>query len=228
MLIYILWGLLTGFLIPFIAGRFGKIIPADPGMILLSLYHRPHRPKVYDPARKFQLHLLWKKLYFWGIFWAISTAVIYTLIYIFLPSSLHLFSCIFTWIIFMCIVIDAQYWLLPDFFTIPLLLLGLIFNTYISNHDISYALIGSVSGYLISVLSVLVMVKSKHKELGSGDVKMMTALGAWLGLMGLNICLILSFFFFIILSYLPFQKKGAYGPALGLAALIVFFINFLK
>ena len=63
---------------------------------------------------------------------------------------------------------------------------------------------------------------------GGGDLKMITALGAWLGLMGLNYTIIISFLLFIVLNALPVQRKGAYGPALGLASLIVFFIMYAK
>lgn len=225
---YILLGLITGFCVPFIAGRFGKIIPADPGNLLLNLWHRPRFPKVYDPARSFLLKRLWYKLYIWAMFWAFYHAALFALAHFVLSPSICVYSCVFIWIISVCSVIDAEYWLLPDFFTLPLLLLGLIFHANTHLYDISFALTGAIAGYLVSVLSVLILAKSKSKELGGGDVKMITALGAWLGLMGLNICLILSFFLFILFSWLPLQKKGAYGPALGTAALIIFFMMFIK
>ncbi len=225
---YALLGIISGFCVPFVAGRFGKIIPADPGNLILNLWHRPRFSKVYDPARAFLLKRLWYKLYLWAVFWAICHCFLFSLSYFILPEPIRIYACFFAWIINVCSVIDAEYWLLPDFFTIPLLLLGMIFHTHTNIHDISFALIGSVSGYLVSVFSVLVLAKSKSKELGAGDVKMITALGSWLGLVGLNACLILSFFLFITFSWMPIQKKGAYGPALGTAALIVFFIMFSK
>ena len=228
MWIYIILGLISGFFIPFIAGRFGKIIPADPGNLILNLWHKPRFSTVYDPARAFLLKRLWYKLFIWASFWAICHAILFALTYFILPESVHIYACIFIWIINVCSVIDADYWLLPDFFTIPLLLLGFVFQVHTNIHDVSYALTGAIAGYLVSGLSVLVLAKSKSKELGGGDVKMITALGAWLGLMGLNICLVLSFFLFILFSWLPVQRKGAYGPALGTAALIVFFILFAK
>ena len=225
---YIISGLICGFWIPFVAGRFGKIIPADPGNLLLNLFHKPRFSKVYDPARAFLRKRLWHKLYLWAVFWALCHAALFALAYHVFPAPIQIYACVFIWIINTCSVIDADYWLLPDFFTIPLLLLGIIFHTHIRIHDISFALTGAVCGYLVSVLSVLVLAKAKSKELGGGDVKMITAIGGWLGMMGLNITLILSFFLFILFSWIPVQKKGAYGPALGTAALIVFFILFSK
>ena len=228
MFLFTLCGIISGFFIPFIAGRFGKIIPADPGTLLLNLFHRPRFPTVYDPARGFFLKQLWKKLYLWASIWAITNGILFALAYYLLPTSMHIYAAVLIWCLNVCTVIDAQYYLLPDFFTIPLLLLGIIFHADINIHDISFSLTGAVCGYIVSILSVLALAWSKHNELGAGDVKMMTALGAWLGLVGLNICLVLSFFLFILFSFLPSQKKGAYGPALGTAALIVFFILFSK
>ncbi len=228
MILYILCGIISGFFIPFIAGRFGKIIPADPGNLLLNLFHRPRFPTVYDPARGFFLRQLWKKLYLWAVFWAITNGGLFALSYFILPESMHIFAAVLIWSLNVCTVIDAQYYLLPDFFTLPLLLLGFAFHLSVNVQDISFALTGAVCGYAVSILSVLALAKAEHKELGAGDVKMMTALGAWLGMIGLNICLILSFFLFILFSILPVQKKGAYGPALGTATLIVFFVLFSK
>ena len=44
MLFTVLFGSLIGLLLPSVAGRFGKILPADPGMVLLTLFHRPRFP----------------------------------------------------------------------------------------------------------------------------------------------------------------------------------------
>ncbi len=60
MLIYLIFGFLFGATIPFIAGRFGKIIPADPGLLLLRLFHMPRFPKVDDPMRQYSLYQKWK------------------------------------------------------------------------------------------------------------------------------------------------------------------------
>ena len=228
MWLYVLIGLLSGFLVPFIAGRFGKIIPADPGNLILNLWHKPRFSTVYDPARAFLLKHLWYKLFLWAFFWAVCHGALFTLAYFVLPESVRIYACVLVWIINVCSVIDAEYWLLPDFFTLPLLVLGLVFHLHTGIYDIPFALTGVIAGYLVSILSVLILAQSKNNELGNGDVKMITALGAWLGLMGLNICLILSFILFILFSWLPIQKKGAYGPALGTAALIVFFMMFSK
>ncbi len=228
MIIFALWGVVFGFILPFIAGRFGKLVPADPGSIILRLFHFPKIPAKKDLQR----YLLWqrlnKKLYYWGVFWAIMCACLFTGVYLVIPPVLQTFSCVFIWVVCACMVIDALYWLLPDFFTLPLLMLGILFATKSSDFSLEMALTGAIGGYLVSVLSVMVLAFSPQKELGCGDVKMITALGAWLGIVGLSITLVLSFIFFVIFSILDLHKKGAYGPALGAAAIISFFLIHMK
>ena len=83
------------------------------------------------------------------------------------------------------------------------------------------SLIGAAFGYVLATLSVLVLGLFKKTELGAGDVKMMTALGAWLGAIGLNFALLLSFFIFALYTTGFKQKTGPYGPALGIASIII-------
>ena len=229
MLIYLIFGFLFGATIPFIAGRFGKIIPADPGLLLLRLFHMPRFPKVDDPMRQYSLYQKWKKLWLFSFIWGVLTALLFLFCFYFLPSSYIIWGCVFCWILCISMVIDAEYWLLPDFFTIPLLLIGLYFSYLHSQIGIQNALMGSVFGYFLSVFSVLFMgILSKNPQLGGGDVKMITAFGAWLGVLGLNYALVLSFPLFVALNFFHFQKKGAYGPALAIAGMISFFIMYVK
>ena len=229
MISFLLFGFLSGIFIPCLAGRFGKIIPADPGLLLLRLWHHPRFPQTNDLMRRYLKKQKWKKLCFFSVFWGIIISALFMLCYYFLPHPYVIWGCIFCWILCILMVIDAEYWLLPDFFTIPLLLIGLCFSYQSLQIGIETALIGSIAGYILSVLSVLVMgVVSKNPQFGGGDVKMITALGAWLGILGLNYALISSFLLFIALNSSGFQKKGAYGPALGIAAIIVFFLMYAK
>lgn len=226
--LFIIFGLFIGALLPFIGGRFGKLLPADPGEILLRLFHKRKRPKNKANPR----YPLWikkrKALHLWSLFWAFLTTVLFVCILALIPSQMQMMACIFTVIINLTIIIDAKYWLLPDFFTIPLLVLGFAFSQISPVFTTPMALMGAAAGYLVSVLSVLALAFSPKKELGCGDVKMLTALGAWLGVMGLSVTLIISFVLFILFDLLKLHKKGAYGPALGTAAILVFFLMYMK
>lgn len=227
-LIFTLFGGILGALLPFIAGRFGKLIPADPGEILLRLFHKPRIPSNKSSYR----YSLWLKkkhlLSLWSVFWAMMTASLFVLCSLILPEEIQVISCVFVWIVSACIIVDADYWLLPDFFTLPLLILGFLFVQISPNYSLETALVGAIGGYIVSILSVLCLAFSPKKQLGCGDVKMIAALGAWLGISGLSTTLVISFVLFVLFDLLHLHKKGAYGPALGTAALFTFFLIHMK
>ena len=145
-----------------------------------------------------------------------------------MPAPVHLFAFLFVWIVLISVVIDSEIQLLPDFFTLPLTLFGFLFAEQTKAIDMSYSLAGAFFGYLVSIVSVIVTGASKKTEFGAGDVKLLIALGCWLGVSGLNYAVLLSFFIFVLLSAARGKKVGAYGPALGLGALFTFFVIYAK
>ena len=216
-------------LVPFIAGRLGKLVPLDPGLLFLKIPHKPRFPNPKDPKRRNLLNKKWHELWLFSFGWGMCMACLFFLCLHFLPNGLAFWGLAFCWILCVLIVIDAQYWLLPDFFTIPLLLLGMCFAFCQPQVGIQMGLIGACGGYFLSVVSVVITrLFCKNPQFGGGDVKMLTALGSWLGMLGLSYTLILSFLLFIVFNIVPIQKKGAYGPALATAALLVFFIMYAK
>ena len=220
-------GLLLGILIPSVASRFGKVLPADPGMILVTLWHKPCFTKSSNPLRMEKLKKMWKKFFFVSFLWGVVTMFSFAYAHIVFKGSIEIFSYVFIYVVFLLMSIDKMYYLLPDFFTIPLLMLGFTF-VWVCNNSISMtdALVGAWYGYFVSVLSVVVMSFFKSAEFGAGDAKMLTALGAWLGLVGLSMVIVLSFVFFALEAFVYRRRTGAFGPALGTAAIIVFFVMF--
>lgn len=91
-------------------------------------------------------------------------------------------------------VLDWQYLLLPDLFTLPLLWLGLLVNTFSNSVTLHDAIIGAAVGYLfLWSLYWFFRLALKKETLGYGDFKLLAALGAWLGWQSLPyICLIAS------------------------------------
>lgn len=224
MFLVILTGLILGMLIPFIASRFGKIELCNPGSELLALWHKPCFPKPKSKRLTSVLYKKWQKMLYFSGFWGILTAGMFLFLFLYMPVAPFLCMAFF-YIIFMLMAIDAQFFLLPDFFTIPLLLLGFVasLNGLLPFDE---AVFGAVTGYALSVISVLVLAFKKQPEFGGGDVKMLTALGAWLGFENLGICLVISFIFFLVPALVKRTNVGAYGPALGLAAIVTFFYRY--
>lgn len=91
-------------------------------------------------------------------------------------------------------VLDWQYFLLPDIFTLSLLWLGLLVNTFTDGVALRDAIIGAIAGYLFLWMVYWFFRLVMNKEaLGYGDFKLLAALGAWLGWQSLPyICLIAS------------------------------------
>ena len=215
--------------IPAVASRFGTVLPADPGLVLAHLWHKPVPPKKKDAPRYALWQYKWKKLKIFSLCWGLIMAALFAGAYFCIGEAFIGWTGGFLLIIGLLIAVDQQYFLLPDFFTIPVLFLGFGFAVstgLISPADSFY---GAVFGYLLCTLSVWVMnFMFKRAEFGAGDVKMVTALGAWLGYTGLNIALLLSFIFFAGWAALTRRRSGAFGPALGLAAVIMLFATYIK
>lgn len=225
----IICGFLSGLFIPAIASRFGKVLPADPGLVLAHLWHKPVKPRGDDVIRYALWQYKWKKLKFFSLCWGLIMAALWACAYVYIGPSFIGWTGGFLLIIGFLIAVDQQYFLLPDFFTIPLLFLGFGFAVSTGLLSVNDSFYGSVFGYLLCTLSVWIMnYIFKKAEFGAGDVKMVTALGAWLGYTNLNITLLLSFIFFAIWGMITGRRSGAFGPALGLAAIIMLFITYVK
>ena len=228
MLLSIIIGFLIGLTLPAVSSRFGKLLPADPGGIILNLWHKPRFPKGPSVTQSGRLKRKWIKLMLFSLIWGGILAELFLTAYLFLNPQIVGWACTFITIIAFCIIIDAKYCLLPDFFTLPLLISGFGFAVFMTALTPVDSFIGTVGGYFIATLSMILMGRKSSAEIGAGDVKMITAIGAWLGISGLNFALLLSFFFFAIPITFQGQKRGAYGPALGIAAIIVFFILYMN
>ena len=218
-----LLGLFIGFLIPAVAGRFGKVLPADPGRILKTLWHRPHFPKNASVDRNRRLMQKWRQLGVRSVLWGLVVSTLFVMAALFLPPDLVPYAPIFITIVCLGIAVDVQYFLLQDFLTIPLLLSGFAVSVLISDLSPEASISGAVFGYGVATLAGLMM-RHPSAELGGGDVKMLTGMGAWLGILGLNFTLILSFLLFAVVAVWQNRRSGAYGPALGIAGLLAFFL----
>ncbi|MBQ0797297.1 A24 family peptidase [Zhongshania sp.] len=100
---------------------------------------------------------------------------------------------LFSWLLLILTVIDIDHQLLPDQITLPLLWLGLLYNSIFGHIPITDALWGAMAGYMIlwSVFWLFKIVTGKE-GMGYGDFKLLAALGAWLGWQYLPLIILLS------------------------------------
>lgn len=91
-------------------------------------------------------------------------------------------AAIFTAVLMILALIDWQYQCLPNVFTFILMCLGLIFNAQALFVTFDQAIIGMVGGYTILwCISELFYLFTQKIGIGRGDVKLFSAIGAWVG-----------------------------------------------
>lgn len=138
---------------------------------------------------------------------------------------------VFLWAMIALTFIDADTQLLPDSITMPLLWLGLLLNINGTFVDLSSAVIGAVSGYLVlwSVYWLFKLATGKE-GMGFGDFKLLAAIGAWLGWKILPLVILLSSLVGAIVGIvlIVLAKRGRevpipFGPYLAAAGVIALF-----
>ncbi|AMO69439.1 prepilin peptidase [Zhongshania aliphaticivorans] len=108
-------------------------------------------------------------------------------------TTYALAAILFSWILLILTVIDIDHQLLPDQLTLPLIWLGLLFNSVTGSIPLQDAVWGAIGGYL-SLWSVFWLFKllTGKEGMGYGDFKLLAALGAWLGWQYLPLIILLS------------------------------------
>lgn len=127
--------------------------------------------------------------------------------------------------------IDLRTRLLPDQLTLPLLWLGLVASVENLYMGPKAALLGAMAGYL-SLWSVYWLFKqlTGKEGMGHGDFKLLAALGAWVGLVGILPTILISSLVGAVLGSIWLAMKGRdratpipFGPYLAIAGWITFF-----
>ncbi len=140
------------------------------------------------------------------------TPALFLILYLHFALSAHFFaSALFTSALIALGFIDFQHQILPDHLTIPLFLLALIYSFFRSDFSLKQALAGAFigSGFLFMVYAFYFLIKKKE-GLGTGDIILMLGIGAFLGIKGTILTLILATFSgaLVGLFLLLIQKKG--------------------
>jgi leader peptidase (prepilin peptidase)/N-methyltransferase len=125
----------------------------------------------------------------------------------------------------MLTVIDLDRYLLPDWLTLPLIILGLGYS-YMFGVGVLLSGLGAAIGYVI-IASLAYFWRSQmgREGIGLGDAKLLAAAGAWLGALSLPAMLLgasgLGLVFFAALSvskkYSEMRQVLPFGPFIALA-----------
>ena len=135
---------------------------------------------------------------------------------------------IYIWILLLLAEIDIRSFILPDILTIPLLLLG-ITASYLGKSPIliDESIYGALVGYFLPVVVSLLIVWYKKDAFGGGDIKLLSAIGSWLGVEGLLYVITSAAILGLLWALFKKKKSLAFGPMLSLSGIIIlFFIRF--
>ena len=113
--------------------------------------------------------------------------------------------------------LDATYHVLADIYTLPLIVIGLAVAPYMEGQTFLNALYGAGAAFVFTTAFALLamFLKGGNIGIGGGDIKLITAIGAWVGLWHLPFVLSLAFFLSLAISFsLPRGKPIPMGPGL--------------
>lgn len=162
---------------------------------------------------------------------AVSPVFAVACVWAFAPGLAAVAAIVFVLVLLALAWIDAETGLLPDLLTLPLLWLGLLVNLNGVFVPLQDAVLGAVAGYLLLWCVYWGFLLYTGREgMGQGDLKLLAALGAWLGWAALPWVLLISaslgLAVALALRVAARMKSGealCFGPFLAVAGVLVLF-----
>lgn len=224
---YTLAGLAFGFLIPYIARRFAKFMPATPGYALWQLFCFGKRVSDEKIQSSLHYHKLRRELFYRSVMSGLFTAVLTYMAWRQWDVPNLGWKLFYFWTLLLLAEIDYRMYLLPDILTVPLLIIGFVAAVFgFGWIGAEESAIGALSGYFLPAIASLLVVWKNRDAFGGGDIKLLAAIGGWSGPERLLYIIILSAVIFLLIALFRQKRSGAYGPAAAVAAIIVAFCFF--
>lgn len=215
-MIYVLSAFVFGLFIPYTARRFAKFMPASFAFALWQIV------KPSANAKKILKLPLYKSYLLRSLMSALLTAALSGLFWYCFGAGNLWWKLTFLWILLLLSEIDRRMFLLPDILTVPLLILGFFAAAWNCGFTIAPdSALGAAAGYFLPSLAALFLVWKNRDAFGGGDIKLLAAIGAWLGLECLLYTVLLASLGQLSVSLLRRQKTAAFGPALAFSAIII-------
>ena len=160
------------------------------------------------------------------------TAIYSVLVYLKFGITLNtVFYLIFGYILIAASFIDFFHYIIPDSLTLSLAFVGLAYG--IVNHELVHSIVGLIFGFvLLYVVAVLGKVIFKKEAMGGGDIKLLAALGTFVGVRGVLFTLFVASFLGSLVGVVLIASGNAkmsqrlpFGPYLSLSAIIYLFVG---
>ena len=220
-MIYILSAFVFGLFIPYAARRFAKFMPATFAGALIELFRLEKREKGY---RK---HSLYRKFLWRSVLCGLVAAGLTGFAMQHFGTLGLGFLMFYLLGLLLLAEIDYRTFLLPDILTVPLLLAGLLTSVlHVGFVTPEESVFGAVIGYVLPVLVSLLIVWRNKEAFGGGDIKLLSAIGAWLGIEGLLYVVALSSVLGLFYGLIRRQRSLAFGPMIALSGILVAFFLF--
>lgn len=223
---YALIGFVFCLFVPYLARRFAKFMPATFAYAFVQIFCCG---KCLSSSQKQDArYKLLKQKYNWRSFmFGLFGAVVFYGAYLKFGEiniGWHLF---FIWTLILLTEIDYRMFLLPDILTVPLLIVGFFYATFIADWTFAQdSAIGALFGYFMPALASLCLVWKYKDAFGGGDIKLLAAIGAWFGLEKLIYTILLSVLVFGLYALFMRKRSGAFGPAIAVSAIVIAFYFF--
>lgn len=218
MIVYVLSSLVFGALLPYMARRFAKFMPATFAGAVVEMFRPVKRAKKYYSLG------LYKKLIYRSIISGLVTAGIVGGAYRYFGEFEFGWIVCFIWLLLLLAEVDYRTFFLPDILTVPFLIIGFAFTILGQGFvPVEESVWGAIVGYFLPVMVSLLIVWRKKDAFGGGDIKLLAAIGAWLGVTGLLYVIVTASVAGIIYAMVCRQKMLAFGPMLALSAIGVAF-----
>jgi leader peptidase (prepilin peptidase)/N-methyltransferase len=147
-----------------------------------------------------------------------------------------LLAMIFGWTLLALGVIDLETGYLPDALTLPLIAGGVAFNTVDLFTPWPMSLLGAAAGYVVfRFISWAYLILRKQEGLGGGDATLLSAIGAWGGVMILPVVVFIgALATLVVIGLSRLLGRGTnteprsvddtlpFGPGLALAGFVAF------
>ena len=221
----ILLSSLLGFIIPYLSRRFAKFMPADAATAFVFMWHLPHFPKPISKKHQTRFKSLWQKLLISSVFCAALSGLLAVFLLLTQPLPIALSFLLLSLAMIFMAFIDARFQILPDILTVPLLLLGIASAYFYEHITIEESILGSLFGYFVPTIAGVLMCFRCHRAIGGGDIKLLSALGAWFGIIGLNFIIIFSAIFFGLYTLITKRRIAPYGPFMAMAAILMLLLS---
>ena len=231
----------TGFFIPVLSRFLMKFYPCSMHSYfgdILKFYFNKKRRK--QKLNKHKLNILKKRYLFNKILWGTLYLILFTLLDILIPNYINsnypltlLFILLF--LLGFSSNIDARCRLIPDIITFPMLMTSFLIASYTQNNGIFTTLnistldsiYSAIGAYILCFALALIFYFKNPYSFGGGDVKLISAISAFIGFANLSWILIFSFIIALFMLILKKERYVALAPLVFISFIIWIFFKIL-